>query len=206
MLALELKAKSDGFDYIIGIDEAGRGPLAGPVSAAAVALKSYDFSTPIKDSKKLSPKRRELAFTEIYEKAYVGTGLISEAVIDDVNILQATYIAMNQAVNDCIDRIKTDTQKDISDKDVLLLIDGNTFQSEYQYSYQTVVKGDSQVFSIAAASIIAKVARDRVLNMYDKIYPEYGFAKHKGYGTKTHREAIKKYGLSPAHRQSFTIK
>jgi ribonuclease HII len=207
MFEAEEKVRQEGFDFIIGIDEAGRGPLAGPVVAAAVLVKEKDFHSPIRDSKKLSPKQREKAFHEIYQKSFVGVGVISETVIDKENILQATFLAMESAVKDLIRQIPPDVRdgKDFSKK-VCLLVDGNQFKSSLPYAHESIISGDSLVFSISAASIIAKVTRDNMLDAYDKIFPQYGFKKHKGYGTLFHRNAIKQYGLSAIHRKTFSQK
>ena len=207
MSEYEKKVKEEGFDFIIGIDEAGRGPLAGPVVAAAVLLKETDFSSPIRDSKKLSPKQREGSFAEIFQKAYVGVGVMNEKIIDKENILQATFLAMESAVIDLERQIpESFCDKRSFVKKTCLLIDGNRFQTKLPYSYRTIVNGDSLVFSISCASIVAKVTRDRMIDLYDKIYPQYGFKKHKGYGTLAHRNAIKQYGLSTIHRKTFSQK
>jgi len=207
MLSYEEKVKQEGFDFIIGVDEAGRGPLAGPVVASAVLLKEIDFNSPIRDSKKLSPQQRECAFEEIYAKASVGVGVMSEKIIDKENILQATFLAMESAVMDLARQIPESfcDQKSFVKK-VCLLIDGNRFQTKLPYSYRTIVNGDNLVFSISCASIVAKVTRDRMIDVYDKIFPQYGFKKHKGYGTQIHREAIKRHGLSVIHRKTFSEK
>lgn len=191
---------------MIGVDEAGRGPMAGPVVAAAVSIKDYHFQSRIADSKTLTEKRRVEAFLEINEKAYVGVGIMAETVIDEVNILNATYFAMNQAVDDLISNIPDKSMADFRGSDeAYLLIDGNQYKSLFPIKYQTVVKGDQSVFSICCASIIAKVTRDRILQMYDQVYPEYQFKSHKGYGTEKHREAIHNHGPSPIQRKSFSF-
>ena len=197
----EHQIQQEGFQHVIGVDEAGRGPLVGPVVAAAVCLKTFEFDTNIRDSKKLSPKRREEAFVEISDKAYVGFGIMSESVIDAVNILEATYMAMNNAVRQLISVMPADPALRTKS---CLLIDGNRFKSDQPVAYRTIVKGDSKVQSIAAASIMAKVMRDRIIGVYDQIFPEYGFKQHKGYGTKAHKEAIAKHGPSPIQRHSFS--
>lgn len=204
MLDYENEVKADGFSLIIGIDEAGRGPLAGPVVAAAVALRSNNFLSTIRDSKKITPRQRDKAFDEIYQNAYVGVGIVPEAIIDKINILQATFLAMNNAVKDIEGQIPSSLkeQEDFS-KNICLLIDGNSFKSSVPYAYKTVIKGDSKVFSIACASIIAKVMRDRIMCDYDKEFPVYGFKKHKGYPTAAHKQALREYGLSKIHRRSF---
>ena len=179
------------YGVICGIDEAGRGPLAGPVVAAAVIL---DVNCPIlyvNDSKKLSEKKREELYDEIMEKAVAtGIGMASPARIDEINILQATYEAMREAVS------KLSREPD------LLLNDAVTIP-EMTIMQVPIIKGDAKSVSIAAASILAKVTRDRLMIEYDKILPEYGFAGHKGYGSKEHIAAIQKYGPSPIHRRTF---
>ena len=180
---------------IIGVDEAGRGPLAGSVVAAAVKLKRYSEELQeINDSKKLSEKKREELFEEITEKAIAyNIFSVDEKRIDEINILNATYEAMNGAVNG------------LSTAPDFVLIDGNRI-SGMEIPHETVVKGDSKSISIAAASILAKVSRDRFICQMAEKYPEYGFEKHKGYGTKAHNEAILKYGPCPIHRRTFLRK
>ncbi len=179
------------FSAICGIDEAGRGPLAGPVVAGAVILPKDVRIMYINDSKKLSEKRREELFDIIMEKAVsVGVGIVDAARIDEINILQATYEAMRQAVN------KLEPQPDI------LLNDAVTIPG-LEMKQVPIIKGDAKSISIACASVIAKVTRDRMMYEYDKLYPEYGFAKHKGYGTAQHIEAVKEFGASPIHRLTF---
>lgn len=179
------------YGVICGIDEAGRGPLAGPVVAAAVIL---DINSPIlyvNDSKQLSEKKREALYDEIMARAVsVGVGIASPEVIDDINILQADYVAMREAVG------QLHPQPD------LLLNDAVTIP-ELNQRQIPIIKGDAKSLSIAAASIVAKVTRDRMMREYDKLFPEYGFAKNKGYGTAEHIAAIKACGPSPIHRRSF---
>ena len=194
MLEIENRLYEKGYKYICGVDEAGRGPLCGPVVAAAVILKKDDKIEGVNDSKKQSEKKREKLYDEIIKKAIaVGVGVSDVEVIEDINILNATKKAMCEAISNL--KIKPE----------YVLIDGNQ-PIDISIPFDTVVKGDLKSESIAAASIIAKVTRDRLLREYDKQYPEYGFAKHKGYGTKAHIEAIKKYGLTPIHRPSFCSK
>lgn len=192
---IEFSAQSQGFTAICGVDEAGRGPLAGPVCAAAVIL---DPSKPIKgidDSKKLSEKKREVLYDVIKEKALAyGIAFASVEEIEEHNILNATYLAMLRAIENL--NIKAD----------YALIDGNRVPKGISIECETVVKGDAKSMSIAAASILAKVTRDRLLYEYDEKYPEYGFAKHKGYGTAEHMDAIRKYGMTEVHRPSFLKK
>lgn len=183
--------QNSGFTRICGIDEAGRGPLAGPVVAAAVILPKDCEILYLNDSKKLSAARRELLYDEIMEKAQaVGVGMTGPARVDEINILQATYEAMRQAVS------KLDIIPD------LLLNDAVTIP-EIDIPQIPIIKGDAKSLSIAAASIIAKVTRDRLMVQYDEILPGYGFAKHKGYGSAEHIEAIRRLGPTPVHRQSF---
>jgi len=191
-LELEKAAKLSGFKYICGVDEAGRGPLAGPVCAAAVILPEDIEIEGLNDSKKLSEKKREALFDVICEKAVaycVAYGTLEE--IEKINILEATFLAMNRSIEGL--NVKAD----------YALIDGNRVPKGIKIPCETVVKGDSKSSSIAAASILAKVTRDRLLLEYDEKYPQYNFKKHKGYGTKEHTELIKKYGPCEIHRLSF---
>lgn len=183
---------------IIGVDEAGRGPLAGSVVAAAVKLKKYSEELQeINDSKKLTEKKREKLFEIIMENFEVGVGVASAQEIDEINILNATFLAMRRAIEELGKKSSTDT---------LILVDGNFKIREYSGEQEPVIKGDAKSLSIAAASIIAKVTRDRMLVEEGKAYPEYHFEKHKGYGTKAHREALLKYGPTPIHRKTFLTK
>lgn len=204
MLYYERKARKQGFRIIIGVDEAGRGPLAGPVVASAVFLKKNNFRNKIRDSKQLTPLQREKAFLEIFEKAYIGIGIINESVIDAINILQATHQAMSIAVTRLIAQLPYSrrTHKNFHRK-VCVLVDGRSFQTNLPYAFKTIIKGDEKSLSIASASIIAKVARDRIIHMYDKVFPQYGFCRHKGYPTKAHRLAIREHGPSLIHRKTF---
>ena len=177
--------------YICGIDEAGRGPLAGPVVAAAGILPKDCEILYLNDSKKLSPKRREALYDEILEKAVAaGIGLVEASRIDEINILQATYEAMRLAVG------KLGIVPEV------LLNDAVTIP-ELDLEQVPIIKGDARSVSIAAASILAKVTRDRLMTEYDNMYPQYGFAVHKGYGTAAHIEALKTYGPCPVHRNTF---
>lgn len=181
----------DIYEYICGIDEAGRGPLAGPVTAGAVILPKDAEILYLNDSKKLSPSKRDELYDEIREKAIaVGVGIVSPQRIDEINILQATYEAMQIAIKN-LDRTPD-----------ILLNDAVTIP-KVEMKQVPIIKGDAKSVSIAAASIIAKVTRDRIMSDYDKTYPEYGFAGHKGYGSAAHIEAIRKYGASPIHRKTF---
>ena len=176
---------------LCGVDEAGRGPLAGPVAAAAVILPENVKILYLNDSKKLSPARRELLFDEIREKALAfSVAVVPAERVDEINILQATYEAMRQAVSE------------LSVTPGALLNDAVTIPG-ISMRQVPIIKGDAKSLSIAAASVLAKVTRDRMMEAYDRLYPEYGFAKHKGYGTAAHIAALKKYGPCPIHRRSF---
>lgn len=176
---------------ICGVDEAGRGPLAGPVFAAAVILDENNPISGLADSKKLSKKKRELLYDEIIKKAKsYAICSVSESDIDRLNILQATLKAMAEAIN-TLDILPT-----------LVLVDGNK-KPKTNFETEAIVKGDSLVPQISAASILAKVSRDRYMLEMDRLYPNYGFAKHQGYGTKMHLDAIKEYGITPIHRKTF---
>lgn len=194
MLKIEKELYKKGYNLIAGVDEAGRGPLCGPVVAAAVILPKNKKIEGVNDSKKLSEKKREQLYDKIMDEAIaVGIGISDVDVIEDVNILNATKLAMIDAI------------KNLNKSPEYILIDGNQM-IDIDILATTVISGDAKSESIAAASIIAKVTRDRMLCEYDIKYPEYGFAKHKGYGTKAHIEAIKTYGLTPIHRPSFCKK
>jgi ribonuclease HII len=189
--AYERAAEEKGYQFICGIDEAGRGPLAGPVFAAAVILPRDMLIEGVNDSKKLSEKKREELFDVIREKAIsYSVGFATETEIDTINILQATFLAMKRACDG------------LSVKPDYALVDGNRMPW-LDVETQTIIKGDSLSQSIAAASILAKVSRDRLMAEIDQIYPEYQFAKHKGYGTALHIEMLKKYGPCPVHRKTF---
>ena len=188
----EKAAVNSGFSCICGADEAGRGPLAGPVCAAAVILPEGAVIEGLDDSKKLTEKKRERLYDIIKETAVaysVAYGTLEE--IETVNILEATYLAMNRAIDGL--NVKPD----------FALIDGNRVPRGIKIPCETIVKGDSKSMSVAAASVLAKVTRDRLMLEYDKKYPEYNFKKHKGYGTKEHTELIKQYGPCEIHRLSF---
>ena len=188
----EKAAVNSGFSCICGVDEAGRGPLAGPVCAAAVILPEGAVIEGLDDSKKLTEKKREKLYDIIKTTAVaysVAYGTLEE--IETVNILEATYLAMNRAI------------EGLSVKPDFALIDGNRVPRGIKIPCETIVKGDSKSMSVAAASVLAKVTRDRLMLEYDKKYPEYNFKKHKGYGTKEHTELIKQYGPCEIHRLSF---
>ena len=179
------------YQYICGIDEAGRGPLCGPVVAGAVILPKNCDILYINDSKKLSEKMRDVLYDEIASGAVAwGVGIVSPERIDEINILQATYEAMKIAID------KLEVTPDILFNDAVTI-------PGIDIKQVPIIKGDAKSQSIAAASIMAKVTRDRIMKQYDEIYPEYGFARHKGYGTKAHIEALKEYGPCPIHRMSF---
>jgi len=194
MLSFERELWQQGKTSLVGIDEAGRGPLAGPVVAAAVIFPKDVFIAGINDSKKVSEKRREKLVPQILAEAIeVTTGIVHEREIDRINILQATHKAMRI----CIGSLKT--------KPDHLLVDGRGLPDKI-YPQTAIEGGDRVCFSIAAASIIAKVTRDRMMYEYDEMFPEYGFARHKGYGTKAHVDAIRRFGRCPLHRNSFRVK
>ncbi|MFW6278598.1 MAG: ribonuclease HII [Bacillota bacterium] len=179
---------------VAGLDEAGRGPLAGPVVASAVIFTPETEIPGIDDSKKLSCDRREQLFSKIKNEAQaVGVGIIDNETIDQVNIQQASFLAMKQAL------------ADLSRQPEYILVDGSEEIPGVSIPQQPVIKGDSRVNAIAAASIIAKVTRDRILDMYDEKYPEYGFINHKGYGTEEHIAVLKKLGPTPIHRYSYSV-
>ena len=192
MLEYENKYYDKGYTLIAGVDEAGRGPLAGPVFAATVVFEKGTFIEGINDSKKLSEKKREALFDIICEKAlYYNIVSVDEKEIDRINILNASLKAFELAVTG-LEKLPDVT-----------LIDGNRCKENFPTPYETIVKGDAKSMSIAAASILAKVSRDRYIVGLDSLYPEYNFKKHKGYPTKEHREAIAKYGPCPIHRLTF---
>jgi len=191
MFAYETAAKVKKYQAVAGVDEAGRGPLAGPVVAAAVLLAPGSKFNGLDDSKKLSPKIREKFFLIIKEQALsYGIGIVDVEKIEKINILQASLLAMKHAV------------ENLSLKPDLLLIDGNQ-AIDTDIKQWTIVKGDSLSQSIAAASVLAKVTRDKLMEQYHEQFPRYAFNKHKGYGTRLHRDLIKKYGLCPIHRRTF---
>jgi len=189
--AYERLAREQGHRLIAGIDEAGRGPLAGPVVAAAVILPPDKDVEGVFDSKQLTAEQRDVCFDLIQSVAeYIGVGIIGHKEIDRINILQATYRAMHMAV------------RNLGARPDLCLVDGLPIKS-FRYRHESIVDGDCKSISIAAASIIAKVTRDRIMREYDKKYPKYGFANHKGYSTPEHRECLLKHGPCAIHRKSF---
>lgn len=192
MFVFEEDCYRNGAIRVGGVDEAGRGPLAGPVCAACVIFLKNPMIEGINDSKKLSPKQREQLFEQITEKADAyGIAMADATEIDEMNILEATMLSMRRAVDSCNGRPD------------FLLVDGNQKIRRLSLAQKTLVGGDSLSLSVACASILAKVSRDRLMEEFAQIYPQYGFEKHKGYGTKEHREALNKYGPSPIHRKSF---
>lgn len=193
-LIYERELLERGAKYICGVDEVGRGPLAGPVVCAAVIMPLDDIIEGIDDSKKLSAKKREELAEKIQKKAIAHVICrIEPQIIDEINILEATKLCMKNAV------------ESLSVKPDFVFTDGN-MTLDIPFKQRSIIKGDSLSYSIGAASIIAKVYRDAIMDEYDIIYPEYGFAKHKGYGTKTHIDAIIRVGICPVHRRSFTKK
>ncbi len=195
---------------IIGVDEAGRGPLCGPVVASAVCFRMPELELEqlpewkfIRDSKKLSEKQRESMFDFVMEHCFVGVGIMHADTIDRVNILEATFLAMKSAIAD-LQRAMSNEQGTRKREDGMrIFVDGNQLIPNISFEQHAIVDGDNLMKVIAAASIIAKVTRDRIMLEYDKAYPAYGFAKHKGYGTKVHMDALRKFGPCPIHRMSF---
>jgi len=189
----ENELRKKGFKYICGIDEAGRGPLAGPVVVASVIMPADSMIEGVNDSKKISEKKREKIYDQILEEAIsYGVAIIGQDEIDEINILNATKKALTVSL------------QELSQRPDLILVDALNGIDTMGIPYDSIIKGDAKCYSIAAASIIAKVTRDRIMREWDSIYPEYGFEKHKGYGTAAHIAAIKEYGLCPIHRRSFT--
>ena len=190
---IEKDLYSKGFKNICGIDEAGRGPLAGPVVVAGVIMPQDSMIEGINDSKKVTEKRREKLYDVIKEEAIsYSIAVIDHHVIDDINILNAT----KQGVTEVVDGL--DVKPD------LIIVDALTNINTRGIQYEPIIKGDAKCYNIAAASILAKVTRDRIMRQWDEIYPQYGFSSHKGYGTAKHIAAIKEYGLCPIHRLTFT--
>ena len=182
----------EGYNYICGIDEAGRGPLAGPVVVAAVIMPKDSMIEGVNDSKKVSEKKREKLYELIIEEAIsYSVGIVDQNEIDRINILNATKAGLTEAV------------RTLKVKPEFILVDALTNIDTCGVPYQSIIKGDAKSYSIAAASIIAKVTRDRIMREWDKVYPQYGFERHKGYGTAAHISAIKENGLCPLHRLSF---
>ena len=189
---IEKEIYETGIETICGIDEAGRGPLAGPVVVAAVIMPKDSMIEGVNDSKKVSEKKREALYEQILEEAIAyGVGIIDQKEIDELNILNATKKGLTTAL------------KELKVKPERILVDALNGIDTLGIPYTSIIKGDAKSYSIAAASIIAKVTRDRIMREWDELYPMYGFEKHKGYGTKMHIDAIKEHGLCPLHRLSF---
>lgn len=189
----EIYSKNENIKYICGIDEAGRGPLAGPVVVASVIMPHDSMIEGVNDSKKVSEKKREELYEKIIEEAIsYGVGIMDHNEIDEYNILNATKMGL------------TNSLKELKVKPDLIVVDALNKIDTLGIPYKSIIKGDALCYSISAASIIAKVTRDRIMRQWDEVYPMYGFEKHKGYGTAAHIAAIKEYGLCPIHRKSFT--
>lgn len=195
---------------IIGVDEAGRGPLSGPVVAAAVCFRMSESELEnlpewklVRDSKKLSEKQRESVFGFVTEHSFVGVGMMHADTIDRVNILEATFLAMKSAIADLQRAMNKERGTRRREDGMRIFVDGNQLIPNISFEQHAIVDGDALMKVIAAASIVAKVMRDRMMLEYDRAYPAYGFAKHKGYGTKVHMDALRKFGPCPIHRMSF---
>ena len=192
---IENQIHNEGYKYICGIDEAGRGPLAGPVVVASVIMPENSIIEGVNDSKKVSEVKREKLYDLIIEEAIsYGIGIINQNEIDEINILNATKRGLTKSI------------KELKVKPDIILVDALKDIDTQEIKYKSIIKGDAKVYSIACASIIAKVTRDRLMREWDALYPQYGFKAHKGYGTAKHIAAIKEYGLCPLHRRSFTKK
>ena len=192
---IEKDLHTKGFKNICGIDEAGRGPLAGPVVIAGVIMPEDSMIEGVNDSKKVSEKKRELLYDKIIEKAIsYSVAIIGQDVIDDINILNATKKGLTNVV------------EGLDVKPDLIIVDALEHIDTKGIPYESIIKGDAKCYSISAASILAKVTRDRIMREWDLVYPQYGFSSHKGYGTAKHISAIREYGLCPIHRRSFTKK
>ena len=190
---MENELRQKGFNAICGIDEAGRGPLAGPVVVASVIMPENSMIEGVNDSKKISEAKREKLYDQIISEAIsYGVGIIDEEEIDTINILNATKKGLTLAISQL--KVKPD----------LIIVDALEHIDTMGIPYESIIKGDAKCYSIAAASIVAKVTRDRIMREWDKVFPQYGFERHKGYGTAAHIAAIKEYGLCPIHRKSFT--
>ena len=199
---IEEELYSKNISSIAGIDEAGRGPLAGPVVVASVIMPRDSMIEGVNDSKKVSEKKRERLYEEIINEAIAyGVGIISQEEIDRINILNATKEGLTLAIKEMENDLKEKNRG--FEKPEIILVDALTKIDTDHIPYRSIIKGDAKSYSIAAASIIAKVTRDRIMRQWDEVYPMYGFAKHKGYGTAAHIAAIKEYGLCPLHRRSF---
>ena len=187
---------SEGLKYICGIDEAGRGPLAGPVVVGAVVMPRESKLEFMNDSKKVTAKRRDILYDEIINTSLsYGIGIVSQEEIDDLNILNATKKGLHLALEQVIEKLGC--------KPNIVIVDALREIDTFGITYESIIKGDATCYSISAASILAKVTRDRIMEEWDKIYPQYGFVQHKGYGTAKHIAAIKEFGPCPLHRKSF---
>ena len=190
--SMEDELYNNSIKYICGIDEAGRGPLAGPVVVASVIMPKDSMIEGVNDSKKVSEKKREILYEKIIDECIsYGIGIIDPEEIDSINILNATKKGLTESI------------KQLKTRPDIILVDALTKIETGGIKYESIIKGDAKSYSIAAASIIAKVTRDRIMRQWDEVYPQYGFAKHKGYGTAAHINAIKEYGLSHIHRRTF---
>ena len=193
-----------GLKAIAGIDEAGRGPLAGPVVVACALMPKTSMIEGVNDSKKISEKKREQLYEQITSEAIsYGIGIIDQKEIDEINILQATKKGLTTAIKDMEAKLAEKPELEITKPDAIL-VDALTKIDTDGIPYKSIIHGDAISYSIACASIIAKVTRDRIMREYNEVYPEYGFAGHKGYGTAKHIQAIKEYGICPLHRKTFT--
>ncbi len=192
----ETNLYNEGNKLICGIDEAGRGPLAGPVAVGAVVMKKDSLIEWVNDSKKVTEKRREILYDKIIEDSLAwSVQLVPETTIDEINILEATKYGLNLAIKDIINQLQK--------KPDIVIVDALREINTENIPYQSIIKGDATCYSISCASILAKVTRDRVMRQWDEVYPQYDFAKNKGYGTKEHIEALKKYGPCLIHRKTF---
>lgn len=186
----------EGNKLICGIDEAGRGPLAGPVAVGAVVMKPDSMLEWVNDSKKVTERRREILYDRIIEDSLAwSVQLVPETKIDEINILEATKYGLNLAIKDIINQLQK--------KPDIVIVDALREINTENIPYESIIKGDATCYSISCASILAKVTRDRLMRQWDEVYPQYGFAKNKGYGTKEHIEALKKYGPCMIHRKTF---
>lgn len=194
----------ENLKVIAGIDEAGRGPLAGPVVVACCMMPRESMIEGVNDSKKIAEKKREKLYELITEEAIsYGVGIIGQKEIDEINILQATKKGLTMAIKDMEEKLKEKPELEITKPDAIL-VDALTKIDTDGIPYKSIIHGDAISYSIACSSIIAKVTRDRIMRQWDEVYPQYGFIKHKGYGTAAHIQAIKEYGLCSLHRRSFT--
>ena len=199
---IEEELYEKGITSIAGIDEAGRGPLAGPVVVGCVIMPRDSMIEGVNDSKKVSEKKREKLYDLIIDESIAyGVGIISQEEIDRINILNATKEGLRMAIKEMEKNLQERHRE--FEKPEIILVDALTKIDTDHIPYKSIIKGDSKSYSIAAASIVAKVTRDRIMRQWDEVYPMYGFAKHKGYGTAAHIAAIKEYGLCPLHRRSF---